>query len=86
MDVSPDLIKPQFLYVKKICVSLTPGNLYGIKLCLFKLSKEGKINQLSSLFMYHTGCPKKMQDSDFLLKSVLDVRFDFSTCVSESKF
>ena len=29
---------------------------------------------------------QKMEDSDFLLKSVLEVRFQFSTCVSESEF
>ena len=28
---------------------------------------------------------KKMEDRDFLLKSVLEVRFSFSTCVSVAK-
>ena len=33
-----------------------------------------------------TGCPKKMQHSDFPLRFVLEIQFNLSTCVSESKF
>ena len=37
------------------------------------------------LVLFVQGDPK-MQDSDFMLKYVLEVRFNFSTCVSESEF
>ena len=33
-----------------------------------------------------TGCPKKLQHSDFLFRSVPEVQFNISTCVSESEF
>ena len=33
-----------------------------------------------------TGCPKKMSHSILKLKSVVEDRFYFSTCVSESEF
>ena len=32
------------------------------------------------------GVPKKMQHSDFPLKSVIEVQFNVSTCVLESEF
>ena len=32
------------------------------------------------------GVPKKMQHSDFLFRSVPEVQFNISTCVSESEF
>ena len=37
-------------------------------------------------FQKYTGCPKKMQHSDFSLRSVLEVQFNFFTCVTESEF
>ena len=33
-----------------------------------------------------TGCPKKMQHSDFLFRSAPEVQFNIFTCVSESEF
>ena len=70
-----------------LCSCLSPHSFVMVQHKTFDLKYYICENKTPNLPNYYVqGVPKKMQHSDFSLRSVLEVRFNFFTYVSESEF